>query len=332
MAIIDPQGLFGGDRLRRCSNAAQLHWPRIFLASDGFARLEINYPKIIGRAYSTFSPAPSAAEIEDYIQEYARQYLLFVYPADGQIWAQWDTKSELLPRYKTAQDRRSPIPPEPAFSEWKKRYRNEPKTTSENLRKFSELFLHGVGGGGGVGVGKNICASTSDARVSDPLPSIDDPPFGTTDLDGLFSVETAQRTKSSREMKPEQERWFSIWWSEYWLHKAKKPAREAFRKHVRTEERFQRVIAATHAQKLEMLNREPSKRPHGATWLNAERWDDETEPDQEIRRDIPSYVPERIRVNGELITNPEWLKQQQRKATSEATGPKPWKPEWKHVA
>ena len=41
MAIIDREGLFGGDRLRRCSNAAQLHWPRLFLAADGFARLEI---------------------------------------------------------------------------------------------------------------------------------------------------------------------------------------------------------------------------------------------------------------------------------------------------
>jgi hypothetical protein len=42
VAIIDPEGLFGGDRLRRCSNVAQLHWPRLFLGSDGFARLENN--------------------------------------------------------------------------------------------------------------------------------------------------------------------------------------------------------------------------------------------------------------------------------------------------
>ena len=56
MSIIDPSGLFGGDRLRRCSNVAQLHWPRLFLASDGFARLEMNYARIIGRAYPTFNP------------------------------------------------------------------------------------------------------------------------------------------------------------------------------------------------------------------------------------------------------------------------------------
>src|SRR5947207_15019864 len=118
MAIIDPEGLFGGDRLRLCSNAAQLHWPRLFLASDGFARLEINYAKIIGRAYPTFSPIPSEADLQACLQEYAKNFLIFPYQVDGQPWGQWDTRKELLPRYKTAADRRSPLPPEPAFTEW----------------------------------------------------------------------------------------------------------------------------------------------------------------------------------------------------------------------
>jgi hypothetical protein len=34
-------------------------------------------------------------------------------------------------------------------------------------------------------------------------------------------------------------------------------------------------MAATREQSPEMLNREPSKRPYGATWLNGERWEDE---------------------------------------------------------
>jgi hypothetical protein len=54
MSIIDADGLFSGDRLRRCSTAAQLHWPRLFLASDGFGRLELNYHKVVARAYATF--------------------------------------------------------------------------------------------------------------------------------------------------------------------------------------------------------------------------------------------------------------------------------------
>lgn len=122
----------------------------------------------------------------------------------------------------------------------------------------------------------NTCASNGDARLGDPLLSIDDPPFGTTEPDAVVSQETAHRAKSSRELTAEQDRWFTAWWAEYWLHKAKKDARIAFRKHVRTKERFQQVMAATRAQKPEMLSREPQHQKHGASWLNGERWEDET--------------------------------------------------------
>src|ERR1700722_943603 len=122
MILVDPDGLFNGDRLRRCSNAAQLHWPRLFLASDGFGRMEINYARIIGRAYPTFNPIPSDADLQSFFREYAENYLLFLYEADGRLWGQWDTRKEFLPKYKTAIDRRSPNPPEPAFTEWMKRY------------------------------------------------------------------------------------------------------------------------------------------------------------------------------------------------------------------
>src|SRR5581483_9249062 len=102
MAIINPEGLFGGDRLRRCSNDAQLHFCRLFLAANGLGRLEWNYHKIVPRAYGTFHPAPSEAELQTYLQEYVENYLLFPYRWDGQIWGQWDTPVEFLPRYKTA--------------------------------------------------------------------------------------------------------------------------------------------------------------------------------------------------------------------------------------
>jgi hypothetical protein len=78
-------------------------------------------------------------------------------------------------------------------------------------------------------------------------------------------------------MSPDQEVWFSEWWRAYWLRKAKKQARDAFQKHVKTPERFQQVMAATRAQTAEMQEREPSKRPYGSNWLNGERWEDEIE-------------------------------------------------------
>jgi hypothetical protein len=148
MLILDPEGLFNGDRLRRCSDTAQFHWPRLFLASDGFARLEINYARIIGRAYSTFHQVPSQSDLESYFQEYAKNFLLFIYQANGQLWGQWDARPDLMPRYKTAQDRRSPIPPEPDFSEWRKRYRRESEAFPKFHRNVSEEFPRVV-----VGVG-----------------------------------------------------------------------------------------------------------------------------------------------------------------------------------
>ncbi len=263
VAIIDPNGLFGGDRLRRCSNLAQLHWPRLFLASDGYARLEINYAKIIGRAYSTFNPFPSDSELSSWIEEYARNYLLFVYSAGGQLWGQWDTRSELLPRYKTAQDRRSPVPPEPQFTHWKRKYRDEKTSFPKSFSNVSEGFLYGVGVGGGKYIG-----ASGDAQVF----------LGNDTLQAEAHTETEQ----SEQTPPPadgfaglQRSWFEEWWPVYWRKRDRKRAWIAFKKVVRRQETFDQVMAATRAQKPEMLSKDEQFRPHGATWLNGERWNDE---------------------------------------------------------
>jgi hypothetical protein len=273
VSVIDPEGLFNGDRLRRCSNAAQLHWPRLFLASDGFARLEINYARIVGRAYGTFSPIPSETELQSWIQEYVRHYLLFIYQVDGQVWGQWDTRAELLPRYKTSSDRRSPAPPEQAFIEWKRRYRGEIKSFPKCFGNISEAFQPGVG----VGGGKNICASPSgNAEVSAHV-LIEPGCSEAIESDFLFPPQKVKPNRHrGRDLTVEQDRWFDGWWPTYWRRVAKKAARQAFREHVTTESRFQQVMAATTAQTPEMLARSMKNRPYPATWLNGERWEDET--------------------------------------------------------
>jgi hypothetical protein len=121
-----------------------------------------------------------------------------------------------------------------------------------------------------------ICASKTDARVGE-FPSIDTPAFDTTEPDALFPMPAPRKATARQALTPQQEKWFAEWWSEYWVHKSKKTARDAFGKHVRTEQRFLVVMRATRAQKPEMDEREPSKQPYGASWLNAERWEDEQE-------------------------------------------------------
>ena len=158
MPVIDAEGLFGGDRFDLCSDIARLYWPHIWCASNGLGRIEINYHKIVARAFSRFKLAPSQELLMGIMQEYASAWLLFPYHYRGAIWGQWDTSAKWLPRYVTATDNSSPEPPRAEFAEWRRKYlefkeksaKSNPFNNSQNI---SETFLHGKGKGVGVGVG-----------------------------------------------------------------------------------------------------------------------------------------------------------------------------------
>jgi uncharacterized protein YdaU (DUF1376 family) len=119
----------------------------------------------------------------------------------------------------------------------------------------------------------NTCAS-GDALVDAPLPIHSLPEA--TESKAAPAVVTKKATKRIDGLAVLQDGWFAEWWPTYWRHVARAPARKAFGKRVRTPERFEQVMAATRAQTPEMLSREPQHRPHGATWLNGERWADDT--------------------------------------------------------
>jgi hypothetical protein len=290
--FINAEGLFNGDRLRRCSNMAQLHFPRLFLASDGFGRLELNYARIVGVAYPTFHPIPSETELQAWIQEYIKTSSLFVFEVDGQLWGQWDTKPEFLPRYKTSVDKHSPIPPESAFTDWKRRYRAECKAFPKSFRNISDGFLLEESC---VELSREKQRPSDDAHVGDHLDrktaTLGDLPYEADGVEGSSNhplpppspsppppPPTAAAPGRAPELAARQRAWFREFWSEYWRRCSKKTAEKAFRQHVKTEEQFRVVMAAIRAQSPEMLRREESKRPYAATWLNGERWEDELQP------------------------------------------------------
>ncbi len=133
-------------------------------------------------------------------------------------------------------------------------------------------FPENPGGEGkeeGDGEAKNICSS-GDER----------------ERDSSLTFTEGEKPKASPSGKrigtPEQAQWFEKFWSAYWRKQARKPALAAFCKAVKTAEQFAAVMAAIAAQSPEMLRREPQHRPHAATWLNHERWND---PATESRRD-----------------------------------------------
>ncbi len=118
MAVIDPAGLFNGRRLRRCSPMARLYWPYLFLLSNGYARIELDFDALAYHFASFRDSAPTTGQIKGYFEEYEASHLVLCYGPDGQRWAQWDTRRSFLKDFKTASDQKSPHPPEPEYSQW----------------------------------------------------------------------------------------------------------------------------------------------------------------------------------------------------------------------
>jgi hypothetical protein len=168
--IIYPQGILGGERLATCSDDAQLHFPRLVALGNGFGRMELNARAIIETAYANFECKPSREQLTRWLQEYARQHLLFIYTdAQGHPWGQWcGVPERMLPRFKTAADKRSPAPPAEALAAYEEEYARAKKYSadfidiSENFGNVpkaseeSETFPLGIGIGIGIEVGKGI--------------------------------------------------------------------------------------------------------------------------------------------------------------------------------
>ena len=137
VAIINPEGLFGGERLAQCSDEAQLHWPRFFTASNTLARLELDYHKIISTLYRGFKVKPTEEQVSAWLTEYNHNFLLFVYDGpDGSLWGQWLTDKAYLSRYPTAADRRSPAPSEESIEKYRQDYISTKKRKSLRINGF----------------------------------------------------------------------------------------------------------------------------------------------------------------------------------------------------
>ncbi len=164
MAIIDPSGLYLGDRMAQLSDMARLHWPYLYLMGNGYGRFEMNYDKVVSIAYARFKKIPSRDELNSYVIEYRRAHLLFLYKSpSGQWWGQWDTLEKYLPRHKTISDEASPPPQAADFSEWRKQYAAS-KTGGHNDCNVFGNGPHGKGVGVGVGVGREVLSTNSSSE------------------------------------------------------------------------------------------------------------------------------------------------------------------------
>jgi hypothetical protein len=167
-------------------------------------------------------------------------------------------------------------------------------TNSRVLESQSTGFFYKEENIQGKHSGKTTSTCASDDARAHARPSGEP-----TEADTLFEVAAcAKRSKRSRRgLTPQQENWFTEWWEIYWRKKNKKRAREAFGVYVQTLARHKQVMAATRAQTPAMMATEQRFRPHGASWLNDERWEDE--PDQ------PAKLPPQLTNNSHKPTIPE---------------------------
>jgi len=188
--LIDAKGLFFGERLKVCSDEARLHWPWLYAAANGYGRLELNYAKLMDTVYASFRAKPSLEAVSGWLQEYAANFLVFVYSApDGSLWAQFETSEKYLPRFKTAADRQSPKPDFDELTAFRMRYVESKKGKYLSIQSFQKsapnfgtlpktpepsqtvlktpedfgTFPLGVGVGIGDGVGEGEIQNPSDA-------------------------------------------------------------------------------------------------------------------------------------------------------------------------
>lgn len=114
-----------------------------------------------------------------------------------------------------------------------------------------------------------------DTDVYTDVDDIELPPA--SDSDSYSSICISKKGAGKKQTDTsELDAWFANeFWPAFWLKKSKTDALKAARVHLGSAELRFAALFGMKAQTPEMLTRDPSKRPHGATWINGHRWEDE---------------------------------------------------------
>ncbi len=287
MALIDPDGMFGGDRMALLSDNARLHWPWFWCASNTVARLELDYPKVIARAYRQFSVKPTEDEFWGLVGEFQGAFLLYVYEREGQIWGQWDTSEKYLQRHKLTVDIRSPAPTVREFSDFKNQYIEDKKIKASSkfnvMSKFGNFpkggagwhgVVRGVGVGGGVGGGEGKSKPRASDDALDLVPA---------DNGGLVRSAIPARRGRGRRSTEEIRKALGAerlpWWENFWrvfpCHDGMNEGMDAFERRVTTHELAVHVYKGAQRYAALFAAQPDMKLKYAQGWINNERWDDE---------------------------------------------------------
>jgi len=246
MAYIDPEGMFGGDRMAMLSDGARYAWPWFWCSSNTVGRVKLNYRDFLGRAFRQFKKVPTEDQFWDWSSQFHECFLMFVYQADGTAWGQWDVSARYLPTYKIKADEKTPAPECRALLAWRNRYAlvkastisgkcrifNNSENFPENQKSFEEFAIGEERRG-------------EDKSLSSPTASV---------LGGF-------------------DRFWQIWWNKT----GKKDAKEAWRVATKTfSEEFLVTKCAEYLKRFELDESWSWRvRMHPATWIRGRNWEDE---------------------------------------------------------
>ena len=271
MAYIDPDGMFGGDRMAMLTDRARFFWPWIWVASNTVGRIELNYRKISDTVFRQFNHRPTEEQFWALIKEFHDCYLMFVYHHNGHVWGQWDVSEKYLPQYKMKADVATPAPIGTDFVAWREKYYDLKKSSTLAKCPIPNVFEHFA----------NIFTGEErrDVDVGEDIkPSCAKKPRIRRNGNGATS---------------EFEHWLNeahdAWYESYWRHVGRGNSRSAFGKRVKELMR----TAMTKDQAVEFLTQQAAEdqkrfqgtsewtwrqKLHPSTWLNGERWKDEAPP------------------------------------------------------
>lgn len=277
MAYIDPDGMFGGDRMAMLSDSAKMSWPWFWCASNSVGRIELNYRAFCDGPFRQFHKPPTERQFWDWVTEFHDAYLMFVYQVNGKAWGQWDVSERYLPKYKHKSDERTPAPMARPWLIWREQYQSKKvEALSAKCRIFSgsEKFPEAenissqfpIGIGGGSGSGEELKPFAADTAGDGPSFPVD------------LSGEAPPRS------------WFDAhheqFYGTFWRKVGKKDSRKAYERRVRIlvsggmdfEAATQFLLDQVKLDRLRFQDTQDwdwRQNLHPATWLNGERWTDE---------------------------------------------------------
>ena len=281
MSLIDPEGMFGGERMAMLSDRARWVWPWLWCGSNTYGRIELNYRGVVTTVFRQFKKLPTEDQFWSWVKEFRDCFLLFVYRYEGQLWGQWDCPDRCLPPHKRSSDQLTPEPNTRELQEWRSAYKT--LKTQKTISKASAVLDLG-----------DLTRSEWDGLGFSSWSKSADNTLNTSSLEDITSrIGTGERTLPSlgsrggngraRSWIDEQHDQF---WAVYWNRKAKNASLMEFTRRIgllkdsgmQPEDAAKFLIAkAAEYRKLW----EPTEdwkwlqNLYASTWLHNERWTDD---------------------------------------------------------